>query len=274
MGLLTVDQHKCKRDGLCVSNCPLRLIEQKEPQAIPRPTSEAEGLCVECGHCVAVCPHGALSHRSIPVEKCLQYNNDWRLSPEHVEHFLRARRSIRSYSDQKVDCQVIEKLIDIARYAPSGHNFQPVKWHVIYDSTAVKSMAEIVIDWCRYLIKKQSPFAEVMHMARVVAAWDSGREIICQGAPHVIVAYGHEKDGTADTSCTIALTFLELATPSFGLGACWAGFFSLAANVWPPMKAALALPEDHIAYGAMMIGHPKVKYYRMPLRKEPTITWR
>ncbi len=273
MSLLTVDQDKCIRDGLCVSICPLGLIEQKGPKVAPAPKNEAEGFCVECGHCVAVCPKGALSHRSIPVEKCLPYDYDLRLFPEHVEHFLRARRSIRSYTDQKVDRPVIEKLIDIARYAPSGHNFQPVNWHVIYEPATVKSMAAIVIDWCRYLIKKQSPFAEAMHMARVVAAWDSGKEIICQGAPHVIVAYGHEKDGTAATSCTIALTFLELATAAFGLGACWAGFFSLAANVWPPMKEALNLPEKNIAYGAMMIGHPKVKYYRMPLRKDPTITW-
>jgi hypothetical protein len=40
------------------------------------------------------------------------------------------------------------------------------------------------------------------------------------------------------------------------------------------MQKALALPEDHISFGAMMIGYPKYKYHRLPLRKEPQIIWR
>jgi nitroreductase len=36
-------------------------------------------------------------------------------------------------------------------------------------------------------------------------------------------------------ACAIALTYLELATYSLGLGACWAGYFSAAAAFYPPM---------------------------------------
>jgi len=36
----------------------------------------------------------------------------------------------------------------------------------------------------------------------------------------------------------------------------------------------LALPEGHVPFGAMMVGRPKYRYQRLPLRNEPQITWR
>jgi len=70
------------------------------------------------------------------------------------------------------------------------------------------------------------------------------------------------------------LTYLELAAPAFGLGTCWAGYFDVAANLWPPLKNALELPDGHTSFGAMMIGYPKYKYQRMPLRNQAKISWR
>jgi hypothetical protein len=59
-----------------------------------------------------------------------------------------------------------------------------------------------------------------------------------------------------------------------GLGACWAGYFNLAANVWPALKDALALPEGHAPFGTMLVGRPTYRYQRLPLRNEPQIIWR
>jgi nitroreductase len=66
---------------------------------------------------------------------------------------------------------------------------------------------------------------------------------------------------------------LDLAAPSFALGTCWAGFLMMAASHWPPLQNALSLPEGYACFGAMMIGYPKYKYQRLPLRKEPDIMW-
>ena len=73
---------------------------------------------------------------------------------------------------------------------------------------------------------------------------------------------------------TIALTFLDLAAPTVGLGACWAGFFMMAAAQSPRLQEALALPEGHACCGALMIGYPKYGYHRLPTRKEPAVSWR
>ena len=124
------------------------------------------------------------------------------------------------------------------------------------------------------MVKEQSPLVAAMHLDRAVASWDTGKDVICRSAPHLIIAHAHKADRTAPPAATLALSYLELAAPSFGLGCCWAGFFSVAANVWPPMQKALDLPQGHIRFGALMIGHPKYRYMRLPSRNQPVITWR
>jgi len=89
-----------------------------------------------------------------------------------------------------------------------------------------------------------------------------------------LVTHAPKKEQSAPSACTLALSYFELAAPSLGLGACWAGFFYAASNVWPPMQQALALPEGHASFGAMMVGYPEYAYHRLPLRSEPLITWR
>ena len=274
MSLLSVDQEKCKRDGICSRVCPMGIIELETEEAFPTMVDGGNEFCITCGHCVAVCPHGAMTHEDMHSEQCPPVRNDWLLDPEQVEHFLRSRRSIRVYRKKPVDRETLTKLIDIARFAPSGHNRQPVNWRIIYSSEEVYRLAGLVIDWMRNMIKDESPLAAAMHMDRVVAVWETGVERICRGAPHVVVAHAPEDERTAQTASTIALTYVELAAPSFGLGACWAGYFNAGANFWPPMKEALSLPDGHVSFGAMMIGYPKFKYHRLPSRNAARISWR
>ena len=274
MSLFVVDQEKCKRDGTCVAECPMGIIELRDENPVPTPTGDAGELCIKCGHCVAVCQHGALSHTAMTPEQCPPVRREWLLDPERVEHFLRSRRSIRTYGDRPVEREVIGRLIHIAGHAPSGHNSQPVRWLVIYDSNEVQRLAGLVVDWMRYLLKEQSPLAKALHMDRIVAIWDRGIDRICRSAPHIIVTHAPKEDRAAQAACTIALAYLELAAPSFKLGACWAGYFNAASTLWPAMQEALGLPEGHAAFGAMMIGYPKYRYHRLPLRNEARIEWR
>ena len=274
MSLITVNQEKCKQDGICAEVCPAGIIELKGKDLFPALIDGGDAVCISCGHCVAVCPHGAMSHVAMKPEDCPPVRDEWLLNPEQVEHFLRSRRSIRTFKKQLAGQDVLGKLIDVARFAPSGHNLQPVQWAVIYHSDEVRRLAEEVIDWMRFLIHEGSPLVTTLNLKRVVAFWEAGFDPICRNAPHVIVANAHKEDRGAPSACTIALTYLELAAPSFGLGACWAGYLNAAAISWKPLHKALELPEGNVSYGAMMVGYPKFKYYRLPLRNDSKIIWR
>jgi nitroreductase/Pyruvate/2-oxoacid:ferredoxin oxidoreductase delta subunit len=274
MNLFKIDETKCMKDGICSTECPTKIINPPGKNSFPTPIDNAEEFCIMCGHCVAVCPHGAFAHRDMRPEDCRELSDDLSISASQGEQFLRSRRSMRSYRDEAVSREILVQLIDTARFAPSGHNSQAVEWMIIYDKKDVMKYAEMVIDWMRYMLKEQPALVAGFNLDRVVKAWEAGEDRVCRNAPHIIIAYGPEQNLNARNSCIIALTYLDLAASALKLGACWAGYFANAAASWPPLSKELGFPVGSTAFGAMMVGHPKYKYYRMPLRNEARITWK
>ena len=273
MSRFVVDESRCRRDGICAAVCPAGILVPggtSPPTLVPG----GEGLCISCGHCVAACPYGACSLDTMPTEACLPVRPEWHLTPEQAEHFLRSRRSIRAYKDAPVDPGRLERLIRVARFAPSGNNGQPVRWLVISGREPVRALAGHVVDWVRAILQRRPETGRGMGLDRLLAAWDAGRDPVCRSAPHLVVTHAPAGDVTAPSACTLALAYLELAAPSFGLGCCWAGYLQMVALHWPPLREALALPEGEAFCGALMVGEPRYRYHRLPLRKEPEITWR
>ncbi len=271
--MIKVDQHTCKKDGFCAATCPTGAIDFKKGE-YPKPIDEIEDICISCGHCVAVCPAGSMSHRDMSATQCPPINEDLQLSAEQAEQFLRSRRSIRVYKNKPVPQGELEKLIELAGYAPSGHNTQGVEWLVVGNKDELKNLSGIVVDWMRWMIENMSEFALSLSMDRAVEKWENGYDVILRDAPHVVVAHAKKENVMTPTAATISMAYLELAAVSMGLGCCWAGYFSTAATTFPPMKKALSLPDGHKCLGSMMVGYPKYSYKRLPLRNAPGITWR
>ena len=273
MSLFTVNPDTCNRDGLCAAVCPLGIIDWQQG-ALPAPGDDAETICIRCGHCVAVCPTASLDHRDMPASACTPVRPELALTAEQCEQFIRARRSIRVYRKKPVEQERLARLIDMARYAPSGINSQGVRWLVITNGEELHRLATIVIDWMRWLQTDMPAVSASFHVDRAISRWQTGQDVILRGAPALIVAYAERDNRMAPTTCTIALTTLELAATSLGLGGCWAGYFHAAATTFPPMVAALGLPEGFQTCGAMMVGYPKFAYHRLPTRNTPMIDWR
>ncbi len=272
MALLTVDENTCNRDGICAAVCPMGIIDFTKGQ-LPKASADAADLCIACGHCVAVCPTASISHVKMAAPDCPPVQKDFQLSARQCEHFLRSRRSIRTYRDKPVPREKITRLIKVASHSPSGHNAQSPLWRVIDSAAQVKKLAGTVIDWMCWMVENQPDIAADLHMARAIHRWEAGRDVILRGAPAVVVAHAQKMDRTAPAACTIALATMELAAVSMGLGTCWAGYFWAASLSFPPTVKALALPEGHQSFGALMLGYPRFAYHRLPLRKPPVISW-
>jgi nitroreductase/NAD-dependent dihydropyrimidine dehydrogenase PreA subunit len=267
MGLIAVDKQKCTQCGLCARACPAGIIIADE--GFPRTVEKIEKGCITCGHCVAVCPAGALNHCRMAPEECQPLAADWRLEPARLEQLIKGRRSIRRYRPDPVDRSVLEKLFEMVRYAPTGGNSQSVRWLVFNDPEEIGRLSSIVIDWLRILLIQGVP-----GMKGMLKAWEMGNDPILRNAPNLIIAHGAVDDQMARISSTIALTTLELASPSFGLGACWAGFLHNAALNYAEVYEFLDLPPGHQMCGGLMIGYPEFEYARIPARKGARVTWR
>ncbi len=274
MSLFQIDETKCKRDGFCVSDCPMGIIEMKTRDSFPAPIRGADELCIKCGHCVSVCPHEAISLNFLRPGDCAPVSKEFSPSPEQVAYLMKSRRSIRRYKDKPVERSVLNELIEVASHAPTGHNSQPVHWLVVENGSDVRALASIVVDWMKSMVQTQPAFAKLMHFDRVISAWEMGQDKILRDAPHMIVAHALSNLPPSQAACIIALTYLELYASTKGLGTCWAGYFNAAANFFDPMKEALALPAGHQTFGALMVGYPQYPYHRIPTRNAPRITWR
>ena len=261
----------CAGDAICAMTCPVGIIQMVDGK--PTPTEYAENTCISCGHCVAVCPHSAMDHSRIKTADCPVIDENLVLNENQVEQFLRTRRSIRTYKDQPVSKEKLTRLVELARYGNTGHNSQTVKWHVTDDRDKIIKMVDATVDWMNYMIKEQPEIAKALHFVLLVRAWKKGHDGISRNAPAMITAYSDVNDRMAPQSSMIALSYLELAAPALNLGTCWAGFMFMAASTWPGMKTAIGLSENDKVNGMVLVGHPKFKYHRMPLRKEPVITW-
>lgn len=274
MTFISINKEKCHQDRHCVATCPLALIGWDDQRNLPSAIDQAEEMCIKCGHCVAICPTGALSHLAMEEVKCESVVKELLPSKEQTTHLLKARRSVRQYHKKPIPKEILAALIDVARFAPSGHNSQPVCWQVESDSERIHQLGAMVVDWMHSILAKDSEFPGGKVMEKVVTAWEEGVDSIIRGAPHVIIAHGDKANPLVSSAGTIALTYLELAAFSHGLGACWAGYFNLAANMWKPLRSALALPSGHVAVGSMMVGYPRYSYPRIPMRKPVKIVWR
>jgi nitroreductase len=196
------------------------------------------------------------------------------VSPEKFAQYCMKRRSIRHYKKEPVERDKIEQLLNIARYAPTGGNRQMIEWVVLYSKDTVYNAARLTIDWMRQVVVQNPEIAVRMGMPNLIAGWDAQVDTICRSAPHCIIVHAHKDDLMAPTDGVIALSHLELAAPSIGLGACWAGYMNRAVNVFPPFKAAVGIPEDHIALGVVMVGYPAITYTGIPKRKAASVLWK
>jgi nitroreductase/NAD-dependent dihydropyrimidine dehydrogenase PreA subunit len=273
MGLLRVDETKCKKDGFCVKDCAANIIRLGDDGGYPEILAGAESLCLVCGHCVAVCPHHALSHESVRIEDSPAIREELRISEEQAIQFLRSRRSVRHYHDRPVEREKIERLIEIARYAPTGANTQSVEWLVLTDKSKLNTIARLTVDWFRQVIDADPVAATNPHLTRVVTRWDEGYDSVLRNAPAVIVALAPAEAMNGLVDLTLALSYLDVIAPTMGLGTCWAGLLHAALLGSPLLRESVGIPVGYPHQYPIMLGYSKVKFHRLPERKPPKITF-
>ena len=265
MAMITIDRTKCKKDGICVAECPFSLISLTGEEGFPEMRPAAARLCIQCGHCVAVCPHDALSLAAMKQDDFEPIGNGSPPTLKKIRQLLTSRRSIRTYEQQTVPRKHIEQLLDVCRWAPSARNKQPVHWLVVENPEEVRRLAGLAVDWLR----------TGANYPGIVAAWDQGKDMVLRSAPHLLVAHAHQESLKPEIDCTIALSYFELTAASCEIGTCWAGILMSAATAGhQPLLDALALPDGHRPYGAMIFGYPRFPYFKIPPRKESRVIWR
>ena len=257
MNLIIVDQDKCMQCGICAAECPTVVLYmgEKGPEAIN------PDHCMVCGHCVAVCPHAAINNTLTPLDHQLAITEYPVLNKESAGHFLRSRRSIRSYKKTSVPRQQLRELVEMARMAPTGSNQQGVSYIIVENREIVEKAAVVIIEWL------ESNLTHPYFIVMIQEFREKGVDTILRAAPHLILAISALDSQQGRENSIFALAYLELYAPALGLGSCWAGIFELCAfSGHEPLLKLFNIPEGKKITGAVMVGYPQYPYQRLTER--------
>ncbi len=142
---------------------------------------------------------------------------------DEIIHAIITRHSVRSYRKDPVPAQLLEQMIDAARYAPSGRNEQPWEFVVVTDHKVRKEIAELT-DYGRFIA-------------------DAGAcvVVLCRPTKYFL------EDGSAATQNIL------LAAHALGLGACW-----VAGHKKPyvdTIKKIIGAPQEMVLISLVAIGY-------------------
>lgn len=158
-----------------------------------------------------------------------------------IIEIIKKRRSIRSYQNKKIPDNLIRKLIDAARFAPSGYNAQPQKYLIIKDGKKKQELKDNEVF-------KQ----EFVYRAPVI--------IVCCGDPQAYLKEKLEPDFDdsyeiqAVRDVAIAAQNLVLRATELELGTCYIGWVHKNR-----LKKALKIPNNYVIPFVITLGYPAKK---------------
>jgi nitroreductase len=120
---------------------------------------------------------------------------------------IKGRRSIRAFTGKDVKEEIVEKLIDAARWAPSAGNIQPWEFIIVRKPEVKRRLAEAALDQT-FIEEASVVIAVCAHENRSSEGYGvRGKTLYC----------------IQDTAA--AAQNIHLAAYSLGLGTCWVGAF-------------------------------------------------
>ena len=179
---LEVDEEKCNGCGRCVETCPIQLLMLNDKNTCSSNNRYDEFRCILCQNCMASCPTDAIRIKGeYRVHTGFWKNDD--LFPAsssfpnpfmsegspafreiegqitEVEKVIYTRRSIRLYKKKQVPRELIHRVLEAARFAPSAGNNQPWKFIVIQNKEIIDELERRIKAGCRQYTKLVVPEA-------------------------------------------------------------------------------------------------------------------
>jgi nitroreductase len=159
---------------------------------------------------------------------------------------IRSRESIRNYDPGRpVPKEILEKILDAGRMAPSACNIQPWKFLLISSG-------------------------EMLEKVRACYSREWFHD-----APHILVVTGlkdeawiRNYDGynSVETDVAIAMTHLILAAENEGVGTCWIAAYNPAI-----LNKALNRGKYEVIFGITPLGYPKHGFKKSRIKKRKSL---
>ncbi len=160
---------------------------------------------------------------------------------------IKTRRSVKSYTEQPVEREIIEKIAEAGTYAPTGMNWQSPVILAVTNKEMRDKLASLNGEFDP--LHRKDPF---------------------YGAPVVLVVLADKSKGTRVYDGSLVMGNMLLAAHALGVGACWIHRAKETFETAEGKKILeeLGLQGEYEGVGNCVVGYPKGALPAMKPRKE------
>jgi nitroreductase len=198
-----------------------------------------------------------------------------------VEEVLLRRRSIRKFKARQVPAHLVQRILEIGRFAPSQGNCQPWSFVVVRDRDMIAQMERYCVavckmmtarmdytnyapgTWKRFVTKLKTRFLNrfsynALHPVPMTAMKSiaQGRFAVFHRAPTVILLLMDKRGvGVPEVDIGVVGSNIVIAAQSLGLGTCWIGFSKILNSNKEFCERMGVVPPYEIVE-AIVVGYP------------------
>jgi ferredoxin len=277
-GKVRIDPSVCKLCGACVRICPAELLTLDDGNV--RVRSDSAFGCIACGHCMMVCPEGAITvtGRGVSPDDLLPLPpQQSKADADALAALMQSRRSVRRFSNQQVDAELLDRILEMASTAPMGIPPWDIGCVTIRGTEQVQQIAAEVIKGYEGFLKFFKPWvlASMRFFVRratyelfryfihplaeaYTASYRTGRDVLFWNAPALMIF--HHSPYAEATDATIACTYAMLAAESLGLGSTIIGGATPIIQRNKALCRKLGIPAGNTPSIALILGHPATNF--------------
>lgn len=279
--VIFIDENKCTGCKLCGEACSRSLFSYDGVAKV----DANEINCMQCNQCVAICPTGAIS--AAAGDEPIEYNKEkMTVNPENMLGLIKFRRSTRAFLDKKIEREKIERVLEAAKYAPTGNNRALLRYLVFddkieeYREAFLKELKQVAIELPAGspLISAPTDEQREAKRQRMMRFYDSykeeGKDKLTFLAPCMIIMLADKTQGGRPLwDSGIASAYMELQAVAEGLGVCYLGFAMTALENSKKLQEMIGMKDNEMPAGILVMGYPKYKYQRTAPRVERPTNW-
>lgn len=272
--MITVDDDRCTRCGLCVKICHEHCMTLNDTLTIDYE------LCSTCTQCIAVCPEQALTWNHVsPVA----FDQTRLPSPEQLDELFKERRTTRFFKKDKIDRSLLEAIVSYGIYAPTNnYNLRAV---LVDNQETIQELDQTILQYVSKtynlifkpktlfnLIRKITPALDPKDKVKMETALKHGRILLSPPAA-IIFIVGDKRIALSNASAQYTLYNMILYAQTKGIGTRLWGAAEIYLDRNKTARKRLALQRHEHILGALTLGYPSITFRNKVEGKTLSIQW-
>jgi nitroreductase len=198
----------------------------------------------------------------------LKFNDATGTHPITVIEAIYSRRSVRHFTDEIVDSELLTTLLNAAVQAPTAMHEEPCAFSVIQDQGLLHRISNEIKGAILTSRLDKSTFSQ--HAKKILQT--KGFEVFYNASTLVLIC-SKFPGKFVEADCWLAAENLMLAAYSHGLGSCVIGFAVDILNT-PEWKSELSIPEGVRVIAPIILGKPSTLTPKINRKSPEILSWK